>query len=179
MEGFTMAMSRLRRSGRCNISAEERPVAELAPLLALAGDGMGRQPCSPARPARPRRQNWPTKPIKFVVAYPAAVAPISSPGCSASACPKLLEAACRGRRTVPGAGGTLGALSVVRADPDGYTLLIAAISEISIAPATYKALPYDPGEGPRAGGSSWRGGRRSWSRRRISHRTHYPSSSPM
>ena len=44
----------------------------------------------------------------------------------------------------PGAGGTLGASSVVRADPDGYTLLIAAISEISIAPATYKALPYDP-----------------------------------
>jgi len=38
----------------------------------------------------------------------------------------------------------LGALSVVRAEPDGYTLLIAAISEISIAPATYKALAYDP-----------------------------------
>jgi tripartite-type tricarboxylate transporter receptor subunit TctC len=43
-----------------------------------------------------------------------------------------------------GAGGTIGALMVVKADPDGYTLLFAASSEISIAPVTVKALAYDP-----------------------------------
>jgi tripartite-type tricarboxylate transporter receptor subunit TctC len=43
-----------------------------------------------------------------------------------------------------GAGGTIAATAVARAEPDGYTVSIAAISEISIAPATHKALPYDP-----------------------------------
>jgi tripartite-type tricarboxylate transporter receptor subunit TctC len=88
-------------------------------------------------------QNWPTKPIKFVVAYPAGggadfIARLFSERMS-----KILEQPVVVENR-PGAGGTLGALSVVRADPDGYTVLIAAISEISIAPATYKALAYDP-----------------------------------
>jgi tripartite-type tricarboxylate transporter receptor subunit TctC len=43
-----------------------------------------------------------------------------------------------------GAGGTIAATAVARAEPDGYTVSVAAISEISIAPATHKALPYDP-----------------------------------
>ena len=33
---------------------------------------------------------------------------------------------------------------MVQAEPDGHTLYVAAISEISIAPATVKSLPYDP-----------------------------------
>jgi tripartite-type tricarboxylate transporter receptor subunit TctC len=43
-----------------------------------------------------------------------------------------------------GAGGTLAATSVVRAEPDGYTLLLAAAPEVAIAPTTMKAMPYDP-----------------------------------
>jgi len=43
-----------------------------------------------------------------------------------------------------GAGGTLGAATVVRAEPDGYTILLAASPEVSIAPVTVKAMPYDP-----------------------------------
>lgn len=94
-------------------------------------------------PGDAQTQNWPTKPIKFVVAYPAGggadfIARLFSERMS-----KLLEQPIVVENR-PGAGGTLGALSVVRAEPDGYTLLIAAISEISIAPATYKALAYDP-----------------------------------
>lgn len=43
----------------------------------------------------------------------------------------------------PGAGGTIGAASVARAEPDGHTLLVWHIGMISSA-HTNKPLPYDP-----------------------------------
>src|SRR5262245_49663242 len=42
-----------------------------------------------------------------------------------------------------GAGGTIGSASVAKADPDGYTILLATSSQGS-AVALYKTLPYDP-----------------------------------
>jgi tripartite-type tricarboxylate transporter receptor subunit TctC len=41
-----------------------------------------------------------------------------------------------------GASGTLGANSVAKADPDGYTILIAASSH-TVTPSTFAQLPYD------------------------------------
>jgi tripartite-type tricarboxylate transporter receptor subunit TctC len=86
---------------------------------------------------------WPTRPIRMVIGYP--------PGGSTDVAGRLLAEAL-GRRlgqqvivdNRPGAGGTLAAASVVRAEPDGYTLLLAASPEVSIAPITMRALPYDP-----------------------------------
>ncbi len=86
---------------------------------------------------------WPNKPIKFIVAYP--------PGGGADIGARLLAeplSKALGQTIVvenrAGAGGTIGTTMVARADPDGYTLLFAASSEISIAPVTVKALAYDP-----------------------------------
>ena len=42
-----------------------------------------------------------------------------------------------------GAGSTAGTQAVARAEPDGYTLLLTDIS-LSISPALYPKLPYDP-----------------------------------
>jgi tripartite-type tricarboxylate transporter receptor subunit TctC len=142
MEGFTMAMlgfvvRQVQHLSRRTIGPDRRRSWAWLGAAALAAAVLA---CSPGTG---QAQNWPTKPIKFVVAYPAGggadfIARLFSERLS-----KLLEQPVVVENR-PGAGGTLGALSVVRADPDGYTLLIAAISEISIAPATYKALPYDP-----------------------------------
>jgi tripartite-type tricarboxylate transporter receptor subunit TctC len=44
----------------------------------------------------------------------------------------------------PGAGGHIGAQSVARADPDGYTALFGTNGTLGIGPALYKNLKYDP-----------------------------------
>ncbi len=44
----------------------------------------------------------------------------------------------------PGAGGVLGADSVVRSAPDGYTILFASPSPMVVAPHLMKTMPYDP-----------------------------------
>jgi tripartite-type tricarboxylate transporter receptor subunit TctC len=43
----------------------------------------------------------------------------------------------------PGAGGTIGAKSVIAAEPDGYTLLLGSTSNLLIAPSTYKNAGYN------------------------------------
>ena len=45
---------------------------------------------------------------------------------------------------VPGASGMIGAQRVTRAEPDGYTLLLAAAGEIAVNPHLKKKMTYDP-----------------------------------
>lgn len=44
----------------------------------------------------------------------------------------------------PGAGGTIGGAEVMRAAPDGYTLMLSNSTPLSIGPWTVPKLPYDP-----------------------------------
>lgn len=44
----------------------------------------------------------------------------------------------------PGGGTVVGAQAVARATPDGYTLLFATDSTLTINPHLFKSLPYDP-----------------------------------
>ncbi|HKQ27625.1 MAG TPA: tripartite tricarboxylate transporter substrate binding protein [Burkholderiales bacterium] len=44
----------------------------------------------------------------------------------------------------PGAGSTIGALEVARAEPDGYTLMLSNSAPISISPAMQDEPRYDP-----------------------------------
>lgn len=43
-----------------------------------------------------------------------------------------------------GAGGNLGALAVVRSEPDGYTMVMGSIGTHAVNPFIYKNMPYDP-----------------------------------
>ena len=44
----------------------------------------------------------------------------------------------------PGAGGNIGMEQGAKAAPDGYTLTLAPVGNLTIAPSLYSKLPYDP-----------------------------------
>jgi tripartite-type tricarboxylate transporter receptor subunit TctC len=86
---------------------------------------------------------WPSRTIKLIVPYPAGgttdllgrlVADQFKNGLGATV---VVE-------NKPGAGTTLGAEQVARAEPDGYTLLMATSTTLAINKTLYKKLPYDP-----------------------------------
>ena len=86
---------------------------------------------------------WPTKPVRFVVPFPA--------GGSTDVVGRLIAEHLRqglGQSFVidnrAGAGGTTGSDAVAKAAPDGYTMLIGTSSTHAIASGLYGAkLPYD------------------------------------
>jgi tripartite-type tricarboxylate transporter receptor subunit TctC len=86
---------------------------------------------------------YPSRTIKMIVPYPAGgttdflgrlVADQLKTGLGATV---IVE-------NKPGAGTTLGADQVARAEPDGYTLLMATSTTLAINKTLYKKLPYDP-----------------------------------
>jgi len=89
------------------------------------------------------QERWPTRPVRLVVAYPA--------GGGTDIVARLFSdrlAQMWGQPVIVdnrgGAAGMIGAESVARATPDGYTLLVAASPELAIARSTQRNLPYDP-----------------------------------
>jgi tripartite-type tricarboxylate transporter receptor subunit TctC len=88
-------------------------------------------------------QSYPAHPIRLIVGFPPGgindlVARIVAPSLSDSlGQPIVIE-------NRPGAGGTIGANTVAKANPDGYTLLLGSVSNLAMAPSQYKDLPYDP-----------------------------------
>jgi len=92
-------------------------------------------------PLEARAQNYPSRPITFVVPF-AAGGLSDVPG-------RMLAAEMQGRigqsivvENRPGASGVTGAQSVLRAEPYGYTLLVNALADVQNL--HYLSVPYDP-----------------------------------
>jgi tripartite-type tricarboxylate transporter receptor subunit TctC len=88
-------------------------------------------------------QAFPTKPIQFLVSFP--------PGSGTDLAARVVGDKLRERTGQPvvivnrsGAGAVLGALYVSKANADGYTIAIAASTELAVAPNTRLNLGYDP-----------------------------------
>ena len=86
-------------------------------------------------------QDYPTKPITIVVPAAAGGPTDTISRISAQAMSKLLGQTIT-IENVGGAGGTIGTTRAVRADPDGYTLLIYHVG-LATAATLYRKLPYD------------------------------------
>jgi tripartite-type tricarboxylate transporter receptor subunit TctC len=88
-------------------------------------------------------QQYPSKPVRFVVPYAAGgatdlIARVIGERLSANlGQPFVID-------NRPGAATLLGAQLVAKAEPDGYTLLMATSTTLAINASLYKTLPYDP-----------------------------------
>jgi tripartite-type tricarboxylate transporter receptor subunit TctC len=92
--------------------------------------------------ASAQAQEFPSKPIRLVVPFPA--------GGGTDIVARKLAEQLRGELGQPvvvdnraGASGNIGADAVARAAPDGHTLMLTA-APFAIAPAMFKTLPFDP-----------------------------------
>ena len=87
-------------------------------------------------------QEWPTRPVRIVVPYPAGGAvdivtrALADKLATQWGQPVLVE-------NKAGAGGLIGADGVSKSAPDGYTLVMGTVSSHAIAPAVYRKMPYD------------------------------------
>ena len=87
--------------------------------------------------------NYPDRPVRIIVPFPA--------GGPADALARIVGerlAQSLGKTFVienkAGAGGNIGMEQGARAAPDGYTLTLAPVENLTVAPALYAKLPYDP-----------------------------------
>jgi tripartite-type tricarboxylate transporter receptor subunit TctC len=93
--------------------------------------------------AQPVDPNWPDKPIRFIVPFPAgAVSDLVARIVAAKLSEQLGQPVVIDNR--PGGSGEVGAGAVAHAAPDGYTIGLATASTHAIAASLNPALPYDP-----------------------------------
>jgi tripartite-type tricarboxylate transporter receptor subunit TctC len=89
------------------------------------------------------QQNWPAKPITWVV-------PFAAGGPTDAMARDIADKVGKqvGQQVVienlGGAGGTIGAAKAARAPSDGYTFLVGHMGYMGAAPSLYKKLAYDP-----------------------------------
>jgi len=88
-------------------------------------------------------QSWPVKPVRIIVPFP--------PGGGLDLFARLVAAQMQDRlgqqimvENRSGASGMIGAESVAKAAPDGYTVLFSTAAEIAINQSLYRNMPYDP-----------------------------------
>jgi len=87
--------------------------------------------------------DWPAEPVHIVLGYPPGSGTDATARALADEMTNLL-----GVPTVvenkPGASGRIGTAHVAKSKPDGHTILFGTGAELTLAPSTVKALPYDP-----------------------------------
>src|SRR5262245_25766636 len=87
-------------------------------------------------------QTYPAKPIRVIVPYPAGG---TSDILTRMVGAKLTES--WGQQVIsdsrPGANGNIGVEALVRSAPDGYTLVLMDVGNLTISPSVFRKLPFD------------------------------------
>ncbi len=104
-------------------------------VLVMIGAAFG--PCGASA------QPYPNRPIRLIVPFPAGGPPdVIARVMGDQIGAELHQTVVIDNR--PGAGATIGSRLVAGSDPDGYTLLFASTTSLSIAPVVFKNADYDP-----------------------------------
>ncbi len=95
-------------------------------------------------------QKFPTKPVRIIVPF--------VPGGASDILARLISAPLKDQWGQPvivenktGAGGTIGTDAVVKAAPDGHTLVLSDLGTMTIMPSLDEEHAVRPAQGPRAG----------------------------
>lgn len=120
------------------IQEDNRGLSRRGALLAGLGAGGAL-----SAPRLARAQAWPSRPVTLVVGFP--------PGGQTDFAARVIQnglSAALGQPVVidnrAGAGGNIGTEQVLRARPDGYTLLACNTSPMAINPHTFPAMTINP-----------------------------------
>jgi tripartite-type tricarboxylate transporter receptor subunit TctC len=123
------------------LRVKDRAKMPLVRTIGFAGACLGA--LASISPTQLQAQEWPTRPVKIVVAF--------APGGSADQLGRLfaaeLSTAFRQQFYVenkPGNSGSIGSSQVARAEPDGYSLLVAGSGPHLTGPAINPNIGYDP-----------------------------------
>ena len=110
----------------------------LRPVAVWLGICLGVLPAGPATAA-----DYPAQPVTVIVAF--------TPGGTTDMLTRMVSTRLTERlgktfvvENKPGAGGNIGTEYVVKAKPDGYTLMVNSVGPIAVNPTLYKNLPYNP-----------------------------------
>jgi tripartite-type tricarboxylate transporter receptor subunit TctC len=88
-------------------------------------------------------QAWPSRPLRLVIPFaPGGGADIAGRLLAQELGESLRQSVVVENRT--GAGGTIAPDNVAKSPPDGYSMVLAHVGGIAIAPHLYKNLPFDP-----------------------------------
>ncbi len=117
----------------CRSGARLRSCAALAAALLLALSAHAQAPIAA----------YPTKPVRVVVAFTAGgTTDTIARSVGQQLADKLKQSFVIDNK--PGSGGNIGTEFVVRAPPDGYTLIVNTVGPMTVNPTLYKKLPYNP-----------------------------------
>lgn len=106
-----------------------------------AGLGLALVVAASALPAA--AQQWPNKPIKFIVPYsPGGVSDIAARLVGAKLTESLGQQVIIENRT--GGNGTIGTGAVAKSPPDGYTYVVATVGDFTLSQHIIKNMTYDP-----------------------------------
>jgi len=95
---------------------------------------------SPPTGAAVRAQDYPAKPIRLIVSFPAGSSDVLGRAFAQYATlgqPLVVE-------NVSGANGAIGLTRVAKSAPDGYTIALGATTNLAVSPHLNSKLPYDP-----------------------------------
>ncbi len=119
-------------------------VTSIPPIVAFARSVLALALVAAALDAAPTTwaQSFPSKPVRLIVPFP--------PGGSLDNVGRLIAQKLSdlwGQSVVvenkPGAGGNIGADYVAKSAPDGYTIVMGALSTHAVNPNLYPSMPYD------------------------------------